>query len=141
MGNLSSAEYRALAEIRYRLRKFLAFSEQMARSVGLEPQHHQLLLAIKGLPAGQMPTIGTLAERMVLKHHSMVELVDRVEERGLVKRRPSEKDRRIVHVLLTPEGESIIEELSKHHRDEFRSIAPTLIQSLSTLLEQTSAHP
>src|SRR5262245_38534659 len=76
-------EYRALAEFRYLVRRFLAFSEAAARAAGLRPQQHQLLLAVKGLPAGMKPTIRVLAERLQLRHHSTVELADRMEEQGL----------------------------------------------------------
>src|SRR5690242_8297208 len=95
------AEYRALAEVRYHLRRFLSFSEERARTVGLEPQQHQLLLAIQGLPAGDVPTVKTLAERLQIQHHSAVELVNRSVERGLVTKRPGLRDRREVLLGVT----------------------------------------
>src|SRR6266571_9280941 len=98
------ADYQALAEFRYQIRRFMRFSEQMARSAGLEPQQHQLLLAIKGLPEGRRAIIGELAERLQLQHHSVVELVDRLEERGFVQRNRDEGDQRRVLVRLTPAG-------------------------------------
>ncbi len=97
-------DYQALAEFRYQIRRFLRFSEQMARAAGIEPQQHQLLLAVKGLPEGRRAIIGELAERLQLQHHSVVELVDRLEERGFVQRNRDEGDQRRVLVRLTPAG-------------------------------------
>ena len=79
---ISITEYQALAEFRYELRRFLRFSEQAARAAGFEPRQHQLLLAIKGLPEGKQATISALAERLQIAHHSTVELIDRLVERG-----------------------------------------------------------
>jgi DNA-binding MarR family transcriptional regulator len=93
---ITLADYRALADFRYQLRRFLHFSESAAREGGLEPQQHQLLLAVKGAPGGQPPTIGMLAERLQLRHHSTVELVDRMEDRKLVRRARAGEDRRQV---------------------------------------------
>src|SRR5579884_3918947 len=93
-------DYHALAEFRYQLRRFMHFSEQMARSVGLEPQQHQLLLAVKGMPEGRKATIGEIAERLQLQHHSTVELVDRLSEGGFVERQRDEEDLRRVLVCL-----------------------------------------
>ena len=131
---ISDAEYRALAEFRYRLRRFLHVSEGFARDAGLEPQQHQLLLAIKGLPAGHEPTIGELAERLQLQHHSAAELVDRAEERDLVQRVRAEADRRQVFVLLTREGAEQLRRLSVHHRDELRTEGAQLVVVLTTLM-------
>src|SRR5579864_4544966 len=89
-------EYRALAELRYVIRRFLEFSEAAARAADVEPRQHQLLLALKGLPAGSRPTIGALAERLQLHHNSAVELAKRAIDKGLVERRASETDRREV---------------------------------------------
>src|SRR5689334_2883021 len=93
---VTAAEYRALAEFRYRVRCFLRFSEAAARSAGLAPQQHQLLLAVRGTRGNDAPTIGALAERLQLRHHSTVELVDRMEARGLVRRARRGGDRRQV---------------------------------------------
>src|SRR3954451_7590270 len=106
--SLNIAEYRRLSEFRYQMRRFLRFSEDAARLRGLEPQQHQSLLAIKGLPAGVQPTIVNLAERMQLAHHSMVELVDRITEKGLAVRTRSTEDRRNTCVVLTPKGEKVL---------------------------------
>ncbi len=102
---LSQAEYQALAELRYQLRRFLHFSEQEARAVGLEPQQHQLLLAIKGLPSDKMASVGELAKRLQLQHHSTVELINRMVERGLLERQRDTNDQRRVLVRLTEHGD------------------------------------
>ena len=101
-------EYQTLAEFRYQLRRFLRFSEQAARAAGLEPQQHQLLLALKGLPEGSKATIGVLAERLQIAHHSTVELIDRLVERGYIQRCRDETDQRRVLVSLTPQGEEVL---------------------------------
>ena len=83
---LNQADYQALADLRYQIRCFLHFSEGAARTAGLEPQQHQLLLALKGLPSGIRPRIAELAERMQLRHHSVVELTNRLAKGGYVRR-------------------------------------------------------
>src|SRR5215470_10947830 len=130
---LTVADYRALAEFRYQLRRFMSFSEEAARSAGLEPQQHQLLLGVKGLSRGQPATIGALAGWLHLRHHSMVELVDRTEARGLVRRERAEGDRRQVLVRLTPLGESLLSRLALVHRAELRLVGPALLGVLRTL--------
>src|SRR5690348_14765016 len=112
------AEYRALAEFRYQLRSFLSFSERAARATGLEPQQHQLLLATKGLPLGMRPTIGTLAKRLCVEHHTAVALVDKLSAAGLVRRVASERDRREVLVEITADGERVLASLSAMHRNQ-----------------------
>src|ERR1700689_2834124 len=100
--DVSPTQYQALSEFRYCIRKFLHFSENAARAAGLEPQQHQLLLAVKGFAGeGGGPTLGYLAERLQLRHHSTVELIDRMEKRLMVYRRVGEEDRRRVIVGLT----------------------------------------
>ncbi|MGE3765023.1 MAG: MarR family winged helix-turn-helix transcriptional regulator [Kofleriaceae bacterium] len=131
---LTDAEYQALAELRYRLRTFLAFSENEARSVGLEPRQHQLLLAIRGLPAGERPTIRTLADRLVLRHHSVVEMIDRLEAQEMVKREADPADGRVVLVRILPRGRAMLDRLSIAHRDELAKTAPKLLASLQTLV-------
>src|SRR5579862_5285823 len=101
MKDLSLEEYRALAEFRHQVRRFLCFSEEQVRALGIEPQQHQLLLAVKGLPDGALATIGELAERLQLRHHSTVELVNRLEKQGHVVRELGKEDRRQVLVRLT----------------------------------------
>jgi DNA-binding MarR family transcriptional regulator len=118
-----------LAEFRYQIRKFLAFSEQQARTCGLEAQQHQLLLAIRGIPRGKA-TIGELADRLRLKHHSTVELVNRLEALGAVARVQSEKDRRQVIVRLTRKGSALLRKLSIAHRAELETTGPELARAL-----------
>jgi DNA-binding MarR family transcriptional regulator len=133
-GDISLNEYRALADFRYTIRRYLRFSEQAARQAGLEPQHYQFLLAIKGIPEGTRATVGELAERMQIQHHSTVELVDRMEERGLVSRKRGSEDRREVLVQLSAKGEKVIRDLVLHHRAELRESAPKLTQSLRKIM-------
>ena len=115
---INKADYEAMAQYRYAIRRFLRFSEEAARSAGLTPQQYQLLLAIKGYPGREHANISELAERMQLDHHSTVGLVDRTEERGLVQREQAHGDRRQVLVRLTPAGESLLGELAQVHREE-----------------------
>ncbi len=129
-----AVDYRALAEFRFQIRKFQSFSEAAARKAGLEPQQHQLLLAIKGTAPGTEPTVGELAARLHTRHHSVVELIDRMEARQLVSRRRSEQDRRQVKVELTAEGERILEALSVQHRAELETAGPALFDALRALL-------
>lgn len=132
--NLTNSEYVALSEFRYRVRTFLAFSEEQAKAAGLNPQQHQLLLAIKGFGAEQ-PSVGMLAERLMLRHHSTVELIDRLQRRGLVARARSTRDRRLATVRVTARGAQILRRLSLSHRDELRRTGPDLVRSLSALLK------
>lgn len=126
-------DYVALAELRYQVRRFLRYSEEASRAAGIEPQQHQLLLAIKGLPEDRMPTIGTLAERLQLQHHSAVELVDRSVQRNLVRRLRGTSDQRQVFIRLTAKGERTLRDLSVHHRDILRESGPALVEVLNAL--------
>jgi DNA-binding MarR family transcriptional regulator len=132
---LSVHEYRALADLRFELRKFLAFSEEQARVVGIEPRQHQLLLAVKGLPEGQAATVGALAERLVLRHHSTVELLDRLQRRKLVRRVAIAEDRRQMRVEILPAGEALLSRLSLAHREELRRRGPGLAAALARAVE------
>jgi DNA-binding MarR family transcriptional regulator len=123
-------QYRALAEFRYEIRRFLNFSERAARASGLEPQQHQALLAITGMPQGRNATIGFVAERLQIRHHTAVELANRLEKRGLLRRVRSQVDRREVRVGLTPRGEKFLQRLSAAHQGELRSAAPKLVRAL-----------
>ena len=134
--NLSQVEYQALAELRYQLRLFAHFSEQEARAAGLEPQQHQLLLAIKGLPSEKTASVGELAERLQLQHHSTVELINRSVERGLLERQRDSGDQRRVLVRLTAYGEDVLKKLSLLHRTELLSTAPALVRVLNALTEK-----
>jgi DNA-binding MarR family transcriptional regulator len=134
---LKIANYQALAEFRYRIRRFLRFSEETARKAGLEPQHHQLMLAVKGAGKGAGPRIAYLAERLQLQHHSAVELVDRLAKRGLIERTRGEEDRREVHVKLTAQGERILKQLTLDNREELRTLAPALVSALKKVMATT----
>ena len=131
--NLSQSQYESLAAFRYALRQFLRFSEQAAKMAGVSPQQHQALLAIKGFPGGHQPRVRELAERLQLRHHSTVELVDRMARLKLVAREGSERDRREVFVRLTARGERVLEKLSSAHEEQLRRIGPELAALLKRL--------
>lgn len=128
---VGETDYAALHDFRYAIRRFLRFSEDAARAAGIEPQQHQLLLAIK---AGHAESVGALAERMQLRHHSAVELIDRVVARGFATRSRGTEDRRQVLVALTAEGEALLLELSLHHLAQLRSQGPDLIRALESIV-------
>ena len=133
--SLTLADYESLAELRYQIRRFLHFSEQAAREAGLEPRQHQLMLTLKGLPAGTRPKIGELAERLQIQHHSAVELVNRLAAGGYVRRHRGGDDRREVLLSLTAKGEKILRELSLHHKDELRMRGPALVDALKRAMQ------
>jgi DNA-binding MarR family transcriptional regulator len=120
----------ALAEFRYTLRRFMHFSEEAAVAAGLTPQQHQLLLQIAGAPSGALTTVGYLAERLSLRHHSVVELGDRCEEAGLLVRRRDTDDRRMVVLELTAAGARILGDLSADHTRELKELGPQLVRTL-----------
>jgi DNA-binding MarR family transcriptional regulator len=130
---LSKAEYELLASFRYALRQFLRFSEEAARAVGIEPQQHQALLAIKGYPERDRITISELAEQLQIKHHSAVGLADRLVANGLVARESDAGDRRQVYLTLTPHGKALLEQLAAVHKDELRRLGPELHALLARL--------
>lgn len=127
---LTLADYQSLAELRHQIRRFLHFSETTARNSGLEPRQHQLMLALKGLPEGARPRVGELAQRLQIMHHSAVELVNRLAQRGYVRRVPGEQDRREVMLSLTSKGEKVLRELSIHHKAELQIRGPALVDAL-----------
>ena len=129
-----SPNFQAMAELRYQIRRFLRFSENAARQAGLEPQQQQLLLAVKGLPHNVNPTIGALAERMQLQHHSTVELIDRLVDRGFLIRLRATDDRRRVLVKLTRSGEECLGSLAIGHLHELQSAGPRFADVLQTLV-------
>jgi DNA-binding MarR family transcriptional regulator len=133
---LNPRDYAALGEFRYRIRRFVHFSEEAARQEGLEPQQHQMLLAIRVLSETTDPTVGLLADHLLIQHHSAVGLIDRLEQRGLVERVRGAMDRRQVRVRLTPGGADKLARLSLSHRDELRSSGPRLVEALRALLER-----
>ena len=128
-----------MAELRYQIRRYLRFSENAARQARIEPQQHQLLLAIRGLPDNLKPTIGVLAERMQLQHHSTVELIDRLVDRNLLCRLRATDDRRQVLVKLTREGEEFLKTLSLYHLQELQSAGPKFVKILQDLVEHVEA--
>jgi DNA-binding MarR family transcriptional regulator len=134
--SLAKGDFQTLAEFRYLLRQFGAFSAGAAREAGLTAQQHQVLLAVKGFPGREHVTIGELAERLDLKHHSAVGLVDRLMRRNLIARRPDKADRRKVRIVLTPQAEALLLGLTLAHRDELRRLAP-LLQALLGRLEKS----
>ncbi|MCM8735580.1 MarR family transcriptional regulator [Azospirillum sp. A1-3] len=129
---IRSSDYQALAEFRHTLRRFLAFSEAAARNSGLTPQQHQAILAIKGHGDGGM-SIGDLADKLLVRHHSAGELVDRLVKADLVIRQESADDRRRVVLVLTPQAEAVLEDLSAVHLDELRKTKPLLLALLNAL--------
>jgi len=131
---LSLADYRALAQFRYEIRKFLAFSEGAARSAGIEPQQHQALLALRGLPAGVEPSIGALAERLCVQHHTAVALVDKLEEHGWVARERSTTDRRQVLLSLTEAGSELLAKLSLLHREQLGTVGASMVEALDLII-------
>lgn len=135
---LTLFDYQSLAELRYQIRRFLHFSEHAARNAGLEPRQHQLMLALKGLPKNIRPRVRELAERLQIQHHSMVELVNRLSGRGLIRRRGAGHDRREVLLELTPKGERVLRELSLHHKAELRIQGPALVGALKRAMWATN---
>ena len=135
---LSKANYESLSEFRYQIRRFQRFSEEAARNADLEPQQHQLLLAVRG-SADDRLTIGAIAERLQIQHHSAVELVARVEARGLVSRAQGEVDRRQVFVTITPAGSDVLAALSAANRRELLTAAPELIRILQRIIAEESS--
>jgi DNA-binding MarR family transcriptional regulator len=132
---LTSADYESLAELRHQIRRFLHFSEQASRKAGLEPQQHQLMLTLKGLPEGTRPRVGELAERLQIQHHSAVELINRLAARGYVRRHRADADRREVLLSLTLKGEKVLRELSLHHKAELRMRGPALVAALKRAMQ------
>jgi DNA-binding MarR family transcriptional regulator len=142
-----TADYRALAALRYRIRLFLSEGDAAARRLGLEPQQYSLLLAVRGLPDGSEATVQALAERLILKHNSTVELIDRLEMRGYLCRSRSLDDRRYTLVKLLPRGKRILERVARQRLPELRAGGPHWLMHLMrfwdanrNLEERTRAH-
>ena len=135
--DISDAGFRQLAEFRRHIRQFLHFSEEAARAEGIEPQQHQLLLTIKGLPVGTSPTITALSQQLCLRHNSTVELVDRLVVQGALQRHHAERDHREVLVELTPLGEALLDRLSILHWKELRIFGPALSDSLQAVIRHS----
>ena len=130
MKKLSIADYQALAEFRYQIRKFLHFSDSAIEGAGLERSQYQLMLTNKGMPDGVRPRIRDIADRMLIQHHSAVELIDRLETGGYVRRERGQNDRREVLLALTAKGERILGQLALHHHEELQNAAPKLVGAL-----------
>lgn len=124
---IAKTDYESIAAFRYAIRRFLRFSEQAARREGVTPQQHQLLLAVKGFPGRDYASVSELAERLQMRQHSMVGLIDRTEAQGLVRRSQGVTDRRQVFVSLTPEGEAKLARLSVQHRRELLTMREALM--------------
>ena len=132
---ISDAEYRALAELRCRIRLFIQEGDAAAQRSNLEPQQYLMLLAIRGLPQGAVATIRTLAERMALKHHSAVELIDRLESHGLVRRSRSEGDKREVRVSLLPQGSKLLDRVARERLSELKASGAALANAITALVQ------
>jgi DNA-binding MarR family transcriptional regulator len=132
MTKLSDGDYQTLAGFRYALRRFGRYSEAAAEEAGLTPRQHQALLAIRAGPGGTL-RVGELAERLFLRPHSASELVQRMEEQGLLQRETGPADKRQVAVRLHERGERVLEELSQSHRAELRRLRPMLQELLAEL--------
>jgi DNA-binding MarR family transcriptional regulator len=137
-GGLVRADYQALAAFRYQIRRFLHFSELAARNEGLEPQQHQMMLGIHASPGEDGPTVGELADFLMIRHHSAVGLLNRLVERGLAERLRGTADRRQVRIRLTPAGGATLHRISALQHRQLREWGPELVGSLSGLLLQIS---
>jgi DNA-binding MarR family transcriptional regulator len=123
---LTKAEFEALARFRFGIRQYLRFSEEVVRRHGVTPQHYQVLLALKGFPGREWATVGELADKLQLRHHSVVELINRAQKQELVQRAAHPTDWRAVRVELLPEGQRVLERLSELHRDQLRRMSGPL---------------
>ena len=131
---LTKSHYESLAALRHALRRFLHFSAEAARAAGVPPQQHQALLAIKGFPGRDHVSVGELADSLQLRHHSAVELVDRLVRHRLLRRVPSRTDRRRVEVHLTARGEKVIRSLSSVHLRELAQLGPELHRLIGSII-------
>jgi DNA-binding MarR family transcriptional regulator len=136
---LSKAQYENLAAFRFALRKFLRFSEDAAHDSGVTPQQHQALLAIKGFPGRDHVDVSELAERLQIRHHSAVGLIDRLVAEKLVARSPAPEDRRRLQIRLTARGEKVLAELTSVHREQLRRIGPEISLLLQRLGKSDSS--
>jgi DNA-binding MarR family transcriptional regulator len=136
--DLSLEQYRDLAEFRTRIRRFLHFSEATAKQHGVEPQQHQLLLLVHGLPEGVNPTVREIASRLYIHHNSAVELIDRLERAGMITRQAGPHDKREVWIKLTPAGRALLRKLTLTHRNELETAGPELARVLGSVLRHHS---
>ena len=123
---LTKADFEAMARFRFAIRRYLRFSEETVRRHGVRPQQHQLMLALKGFPGRDWALVRELADQLQLRHHSVVELVDRAQAEGLVRRTTDPDDARAVRVVLTDQGEQLLGRLTALHRDELRRMDTAL---------------
>ncbi len=137
--NLTDADYERLAELRYGLRRFLHWSEQQARQAGITPTQHQLLLAIRSSREPRGATVGEVAEILIIRHHSAVELINRAQEAGLVTRERDPETQSVVHLKLTEMGALTLSALSEVHLRELAQLAPTMQALFQELSESEAA--
>jgi DNA-binding MarR family transcriptional regulator len=128
---LSRSEYEMLAAFRYSLRQFLSFSEKAAEGVGLTQQQYQALLVVRAHAGPGLLTISDLAAQMLIKHHSAVGMVNRLEQQGMVRREPLAEDGRKVGIRITPMGQRVFDRLASSHRGELRRIGPDLVRFMT----------
>jgi DNA-binding MarR family transcriptional regulator len=136
---IHNSQYAALAELRYRIRRFLRGGDDAAASAGLEPQQYQMLLSIRELPNYNDATIGRLAKRLLLRHHSAVGLVDRLEAHGYVRRVRSTRDQRQVCVILLPGGQRALEQVVCERLHELRESGHALVSALAAILKHSNS--
>ena len=134
-GPFSQSEYEKLAEFRYQLARFLRRRKDAARAQGLHAQQYELLLALAGMPEQKQPTIKEVAAQLQLEHHTVVELADRLQERGLITRESSSKDGRAVLLELTRAGQKALDRIVRYSFTQLREEAPALIRSLRRILQ------
>ncbi|MEI9968635.1 MAG: MarR family winged helix-turn-helix transcriptional regulator [Terracidiphilus sp.] len=133
-GKLDVTHLQRLAEFRFQLRRFLHVSQEAAERLGLHNQQYQMLQCVGGMPDGTLPTIANVAERMLLKHNSTVELVDRTIEQGLLRRLGDEADHRRILLRVTPQGERILATLAEFHTRELEQSGPELVRALDAIV-------
>ena len=136
--DVTLSDYRALAEFRYQIRRYLAFGEQAIKAAGLRSRQYQLLLALKGLPEGMEATITNIADRLGIRHHSAVELINRLEKHGFVKRQRSDVHRSFVFVRITKEGETVLQKLVASRKADLQVAGPILAKALATLTKENA---
>ena len=137
---LTQEDFTRLLQLRTGLRRFLSWSEEQAKAAGLTPAKHQLLLAVRGHPSPSGPTVGEIADYLVLRHHSAVGLIDRAVAQGLVERNPDPRSKSVVRITLTPAGTGKLDALAQAHLDELAHLAPTM-RALWGALEQSDGQP
>lgn len=137
MPRIRNSDYGLLAELRYRIRQFQHSSDQAAVQAGLEPQQYQVLLAVRGLPHESDATVRRIADRLFLRHHSVVGLIDRMESKGYVRRVRSRRDQRQVCVTLLPAGEKALQKVVNERLEELRTSGQVLIDAIAVILESS----